>query len=313
MTRQWIREVRLLIDAGGKSTDVSALRIRFKVQQNNIQRPNSAEIFITNPSPDTAQRIKKEGQLITLEAGYKEGYGLIFKGELIQKRIGRDNPVETYLALVATSGDRAYNFSTVSKTLAAGSTFKDQVDEVIKAMKPYGIEPGFIADFGNKKMPRARTLFGLSRDIMRDIAFSTGTSWSIQNQKLQVVKNQESLPGETHVINSRTGMVGLPQQTLDGIQVRMLLNPKIVPGSRIKLDQKSVQEAAFSPNYLAEVQNSMIPSLAEDGLYKVLVSDHHGDTRGNSYYTDAICIRADGQGPLPIGLAGQGINLDPGE
>jgi len=314
MTRQWLRKLKLTIGEGGEEVDVSQLRIRFKIEQNDVQRPNSAEIFVTNPKVETAKRfIKKEGVIVSLEAGYQEGWGLIFKGNVIQARYGRENPVETYLALVATSGDRAYNFSTVSKTLASGATFKDQVDVALTAMKPYGVTAGYITDLGTKQAPRALTLFGMARDLLRDVAFSTGTSWSIQNQKLQILKNNETLPGQAFIVNSQTGMIGLPVQTIGGIIVRMLLNPQIVPGSRIKLDQSSVQEAAFSPNYTAAVQNSMIPSIAEDGFYKVLVSEHHGDTHGNPWYTEVVCTRADGQGPQPIGLANRGIDLDPGQ
>jgi hypothetical protein len=317
MSRQWIRDLRLTVTAGGDAIDVSALRIRFRVRQEDSQKPNNAEILITNPSTATIQKIKKEGQTVSLEAGYEEDRGgvrgLIFKGDLIQKRSGRDNPVETYLALLAASGDRAYTYATVSKTLAAGSTFKDQVDVAAESLKKYGIELGYIADLGSQKMPRARTLFGSTRDLLRDIATATDSSWSIQNQKLQIIKNREKMPGNVHVINSRTGMVGLPEQTFDGIMCKMLLNPKIIPGSIIKIDQASVQEQAFSPNYAAEAQNAMIPSIAEDGMYRVLVAEHTGDTRGLPWYTDVVCIRADGQGPLPIGLAGRGISLDPGD
>lgn len=312
MSIQYIREVKLSVTAGGQSVDMSALRIRFRVQQNNVQRPNVADITVTNPSPDTIAKIKKEGQSVSLDAGYEDSAATIFRGDLIQKRSGRENPVETYLALLATSGDRAYNFAVVSKTLAAGSTYRDQVDVISKEMKKYGVETGFIADLGSAKMPRARTMFGMARDLLRDIAFATGTSWSIQNNKLQIVKNQESLPGQAIKLNSRTGLIGRPQQTLNGIVVRSLLNPRIVPGTRLQIDQSSIEQAAFSPNFAAEAQNAMIPALADDGFYKVLVADHFGDTRGNSFYTDSVCIRADGQGPLPIGLAGQGINLDPG-
>lgn len=301
--------------AGGETiTELSALRIRFQTMQNNLQRPNSAHITITNPAPETAQRLKKEGTIVRLEAGYEDGGPqLIYQGNIIQKRIGRENPVETYLDILAGDGDQAYNFAVVKKTLASGNTFRDQVDAVAEAMKEHGVEIGYIPDLGDKKMPRGRTLFGMARDIMRDIATSTGCSWSIQDGKLTMVKNQEFLPGDVHVVNSSTGMVGLPEQTFDGIRVRMLLNPKIKPGSKIKIDQASVQEALFSPNYTAEVQNSMIPSLADDGIYKCLVVEHQGDTRGLAYYTNVTCIRADGQGPLPLRLAGQGINLDPGE
>lgn len=313
MTRQWIRDVSLTIDAGGETIDVSGLRIRFKVTQNRLQTPNSADITITNLKESTAQKIKKEGQSVALAAGYQAAREGIFKGNLIQKRTGRENPVDTYCSLLATSGDKAYNFATVSKTLSAGATFKDQVDVVLEAFKPFGITAGYIADLGSKQMPRPRVLFGMARDVMRDIAFSTGSSWFIEDDKLNITKNNEPRPGEAFVLNSDTGMIGRPVQTIGGIIVRMLLNPKVRPDTRLKIDQGSIDQAAFSPNYTAEVQNSMLPSLADDGLYRVLVADHFGDTEGNAYYTDAVCLRADGEGPIPLSLAQQGITLDPGQ
>ena len=311
MTRQWIREYSLTVEGAGSAIDASDLRIRFKVDQNTLQRPNSAEITITNLSNETADKIQKEGKLVTLSAGYEGASKLLFKGDIIQKRKGRENPVDTYLTILATSGDKAYNFAVVNKSLAAGHTFRDQVNAAFEPMKEHGITLGHIGDLGSKVMPRGRTMFGMARDFLRDIAFSTNTAWSIQNNKLQVLENQKTLPGQAVVLNSQTGMVGMPVQTINGIIVRCLLNPEIRPGTRIQINQSSIQTAAFSPNYTAEVQNSMLPSIAEDGFYKALVVDHVGDTRGNPWYTDIVCIRADGQGPIPLGLAGQGINIDP--
>ena len=311
MTRQWIREASLTIEGASGSIDVSELRIRFKVNQNTLQRPNSAEITITNLSNETANKIQKEGKLVTLTAGYEGASKLLFKGDIIQKRKGRENPVDTYLTILATSGDKAYNFAVVNKSLAAGHTFRDQVNAAFEPMKEHGITLGHIGDLGSKIMPRGRTMFGMARDFLRDIAFSTNTAWSIQNNKLQLLENQKTLPGDAVVLNSNTGMVGMPVQTINGIIVRCLLNPEIHPGTRVQINQSSIQQAAFSPNYTAEVQNSMLPSIAEDGFYKALVVDHMGDTRGNPWYTDIVCIRADGQGPIPLGLAGQGINIDP--
>jgi hypothetical protein len=47
--------------------------------------------------------------------------------------------------------------------------------------------------------------------------------------------------------------------------------------------------------------------------YKVLIVNHVGDTRGGPWYSDLTCIRADGQGPMPLGLAARGIVVNPGE
>lgn len=309
MAQQWLRYCKLTVAGGGDSVDLSQLRIRFQVTQHNLQSPNAADITITNLSDQTVKRIKGEGTEVTLEAGYEENPGLIFKGQIIQKRSGRENPVDTYLNIIAQGGDQAYNFATVSKTLAAGHTYRDQVMTAYEALKPFGITLGKIADLGDKKMPRARVMFGMARDILRTIAISTGTSWSIQNNELTVTKNNEPKEGGAIVLNSRTGLIGLPIQSIDGILVTCLLNPQIGPGSLIQIDQASVQEAKLSADYTAVVNNAMIPSTADDGFYKCLVVNHIGDTRGDPWYTQILCLRADGKGPIPLSIASQGIAL----
>lgn len=314
MTRQWIRQVRLIVGDDSKGLDLSDFRIRFRVTQGDIQTPNHADIIVSNLATQTENKIQKEFTKARLEAGYTDGgTEVICAGEIKQKRTGRENPTDTYLSLLVIDGDRAYNFATVNKTLAAGHTFRDQVDVALEAMKPYGITAGYIADLGNAKAPRGRVLFGMARDVLRQVGFSTGASWSIQNGKLQVVKNQEALPDGPFVLNSRTGMIGRPVQTFDGIQVRCLLNPKIKPGSKVQIDQKSIEQQRLDPSYTGEVANTMIPSLADDGFYKVVIVDHEGDTRGNAWYSNLTCIRADGQGPIPLGLAARGIVVNPGE
>lgn len=297
MTRQWIREFGLQVEGASGTIDLSNLRGRFKVRYTMIQTPNAAEIIVTNAREETAQLIRKEGQKVTLTAGYRDGHAIIFTGNIIQKRVGRENPVDTYLAIVGQDSDRAYNFATISKTLAAGSTFKDQVDAVLEAMKPYGVTKGFISDLGSQKMPGPRVLFGMARDVMREIATSTGTAWTLENGKLDVVKTNETKPGDVIVLNSQTGMIGRPVQTFDGVIARMLLNTRVKPSTRIKIDEASIDAAAFSADYLGSVGNNQLGSgIAADGLYKVVIVEHHGDTHGNAWYTEVVCHRADGEG-----------------
>lgn len=309
MTRQWIRYFGLSIETSDGTIDVSNLRGRFSVRYATVQSPNSAEIIITNLSEATAQKINKEGQKVTLTAGYEDGHAIIFSGNIVQKRVGRENPVDTYLSIIAEDGSRAYNYATVSKTLAAGSTFRDQVDVVLEAMKPHGVTAGYIADLGSKKMPGPRTLFGMARDVMRDIATSTGATWTIENGKLDVVKANASKPGDVIVLNSTTGMIGRPVQTFDGIIARMLLNTRVKPNGRIKIDQGSIDAAAASTVYGDQVKanNDFLEGmLATDGIYKIVVVEHHGDSRGNPWYTEVVCIRADaskGNGTIPLSVA----------
>lgn len=303
MSQQWIREISATV--GG--TDFSSLRIRFKVEQNNRQRPNALSLIITNPEPGKAKSLIKEKAPVELAAGYQGSVGGIFKGTSIQVRYGRETPTETYLGVVATGGDQAYNFAVASKTLASGHTFRDQVDHILEKFKPFGITEGYISDLGNKKMPRAKTLFGMGRDVLRTIAQSTKADWWIDDNKLYIVKSTDTVPGQAVVLSSSTGLIGMPEQTPDGIIGKCLLNSKIKPGTRLKIDQKSIQQAAFSPDYTAEKNNEMLPSLAEDGFYKVIVVAHEGDTHGATWYSTFNCIRADGQGgSADIRAASQG-------
>jgi len=311
MTRQWIRDFGLSIETDSGSIDVSELRGRFKVRYATVQSPNAAEIIVTNMKEETAQKFKKEGRKVTLTAGYQDGYAIIFSGNIIQVRIGRENPVDTYVAIIAQDGDRAYNFATMSKTLAAGSTFKDQVDAVLEAMKPYGVTKGFIGDLGSQKMPGPRVLFGMARDVMREIATSTGAAWTIENGKLDVVKANETKPGDAIVLNSQTGMIGRPVQVVDGVIARMLLNTRVKSNMLLKIDEKSIDAAAFSPEYLAGANNANLATgIAADGLYKIVVVEHHGDSRGNPWYTEVVAQRADGLG-VNLNVANLNIPVGP--
>ncbi len=314
MTQQWLRYCKLTVEGGGEAIDLSAFRIRFTVKQHTLQTPNLADIVITNLAPATAQKIKKEGQIVSLEAGYESGFGLIFKGNIIQRRIGRESPTDTYLNLIAANGDQAYNYGKVSKTLAAGHTYLDQVHAAAEAMKPYGVSLGYIADLGSKQMPRSRVLFGMARDILRTVAISTNTNWSVQNGQLTMVKNDEAKPGSAVVLNSTTGLIGMPQQTIYGISARCLLNPAIAPNSLIHIDQSSIQEAVYSVDNsnlvgTAETGNNAIYSTmtAADGFYTAVWLSHTGDTRGQPWYTDIICWSANSSGQMSNELLSLGL------
>ena len=121
------------------------------------------------------------------------------------------------------------------------------------------------------------------------------------------------------VLNSGTGMVGLPEQTLQGVIVRCLLNYRIRPGTKLQINESSIQRAAISPAYAAGAQNTFfrdqspnealqsgILGIAADGFYKALLVEHNGDTRGPNWYTEIVCVKADG-GASPA-LISRGIS-----
>tara|TARA_R110000868_G_scaffold62751_6_gene189494 strand:- start:132 stop:1064 length:933 start_codon:yes stop_codon:yes gene_type:complete len=299
--QQYIRECKLKVaDDVGAGLDLSQLHIVFSIKKADSETPNVADITVYNLSDSTATRIKKEFSRVVLQAGYQENYGTIFAGNIQQVRIGRDNGTDTYINIVAGDGDQAYISAVVNKTLAAGSTAQDRIDAAVEPMTPFGVQKGFIADTGAAQLPRGKTMFGMSRDQLRTTSKSTGTTWSIQDGKVQFVQRTGVLPTTAVVITSRTGMVGVPQQTDKGVTVRCLLNPMIKVGGLVRLENAAIQEAQIDISSSSQTGSdpaSVDNSLSTDGIYRVLVVDYVGDNRGGDWYSDLTCLSADVSAP----------------
>lgn len=288
MSRLYDREFRL-VTAG---LDLSEFRVTFDIQGNTTQSPRTAVVTIYNLSEATAQSIPRTGAKIEMVAGYKGLSGRIFQGDVKERHIGRANPTDTYVRVFAAEGDRAYTNAVTSEKVKAGATPKDTITAAMKAMKEFGISPGYLAPIlSQQKDPRAQALFGMSRDLIRKAAMDFGCTWFILDGKANVLPAGEALPGDTVVLNSETGMIGRPVQTDQGIIAQSLINARIHEGGKVKIDEKSIDRAPFDLSF-AGAPNNAEPnrgSIATDGIYKVQAISITGDTRGNPWYMELIC------------------------
>lgn len=320
MSEQYIRRLQLIV-AGTKieltgapdARDDAGLRVRFSIRDATTQTPRTAEIRITNLSDPTAQRMlsasRQRGAPVELNAGYRDNFGRIFKGEIRQVRIGRETPTDTYVDIFAATGDRAYNSSVINRTLPAGSTPKDIYTACLTAMKPFGIVQGQIPDALSKmKYPTPIVLYGMARDYLRTLTQSNGCTWNIRDDKLDVIPKDGALEGGAVVLNSRTGLIGLPTQTELGIVARCLINPRVHVNATVQIDQKSIQQAAQNLSYGGERFNAepYLPSLAADGMYRVLSLDCVGDTHGQPWYYELACMARSGVIPGAQASLGRG-------
>lgn len=292
-TQQYLRACTLIVsDRSNNGLDLSALRIKFSVKRSDTMTPNVADIRIYNVEEQTAIRIRKEFTKVILQAGYEGNQGVIFQGNIKQVIIGRESATDTFIDIVAGDGDRAYNFAIVNKTLSKGSTQSDQIGAAVSAMAPKGVTAGHLGDQPPSALPRGKVMYGNARNYLRDSAQTTQSSWSIQDEKVTFVKKKSYLPGERVVLTSKTGMIGTPQQTNEGVNVKCLLNPNIKIASRVEIDNASIQR--FKINLSVPNSAANIPApLTADGVYYVLVVEHTGDTRGVDWYSSLICLNID--------------------
>lgn len=312
MTLQYLREWRVVVNGVELSGDDTGrgFKVRFDTHQALSSTPHHANIYIYNLSAQTLARMQKEKGRVELYAGYRGASGKIFGGQAIQVRAGRENVVDSYVHVLATSSEDARNYAVTNEALAKGHTLNDRLQLAVKSMREHGVKPGTMDNLGSRQFPRNYVFSGMTHDLLREVCEAAGATWHIHDDKLTVLKSTGTLPGGVIEMNSETGMVGLPEQTLGGVIVRCLLNPRIYPGSRIHINESSIQRAGFSPATRDSAQNveleSGLLSLAADGIYKVWQVGHVGDTRGDPWWNEMVCTKQD----LP--LAAKGLMLPDG-
>lgn len=297
--------------------ELGALRITFSTTAIDVDVPPTATIRVINLAKSTAEKIKKEFQSVTLQAGYEDGnFGVIFQGTIIRVRKGRINNVDSFVDIMASNLDAIYNFGVVNKTLKAGSTHKDQLNAIQQSVNNSAVAQGSAGSlqqglqFGNipssvgtgGTLPRGKVLFGLAREKMNNVADSTGTVWSIgPDGKVNFHELTGYLPGEAVVINAQTGMIGVPVATTQGIEVNCLLNPLIKAGTRIKLNNADItttNNAYQGAGFPAYSDYQFFANTSTDGIYVALVVEHEGDSRGhgNDWITKIVALAVDASG-----------------
>lgn len=299
---QYLRKASLLVANKTRILDLSEVHFRFKTTQQDAESPNNAEIRIYNLSGRTVALMREEYDRVVLQAGYDKAFGVIFDGTIKQFRVGKENATDTYIDLLAADGDLAYNFALVNKTLAAGWTHEEAIKAAIASMAEFGVQGGGFIDSGGLlggtvPNPRGKVMFGLPRAILRNTVQNVGATWSINNGRVEVTSLDGYKPGDVVVLNSLTGLIGRAEQTQEGIKAKCLLNPRIDVGTRVRISPSSINaifqqnpEAAPVPyNQWAGLQLLPIPD-ALDGIYRVFVAEHEGDTRGQSWFTNLTCL-----------------------
>lgn len=306
--RQWIRKVGLVVTRPGSPTtdianpdlglDLSKFRIKFSVNNADIESPNSAHIRVYNLTPGTIQAIRGEFSGVVLSAGYEQGnYGNIFTGTIKQFRVGRENATDSYLDILAADGDVLYTQGIINASYRAGATPRQLLDDIGNKVPDGGVDYGALtSDKQFYPMPRGSVQFGMARARFRNVVTSLDAGWSIENNTMIVTDNTGYRDGVAVEINVGTGLIGVPQQIDQGIRLQCLLNSRIRIGGRVKLNnneilqlwQQNPDAAPVAFNTYGGVQS--IAPLSQDGMYRAFAVEHDGDTRGSNWYSDIICL-----------------------
>jgi len=336
MSQNWMRHFELqILSESGEGISLSDFKVTFRIEWTDTRWPRVAMVKIYNLSKDTCSRILgKEFAKIKIIAGYdgmpaavdssqvgvatevdpsKAGqtngtnFGEIFSGEIRFTVTGRDNPTDTWVLIQAIDGHQAFMNASVTTTLAAGYTIADVHSAAMDSFSPYGVTKGITGDAPVTVFPRGRVLYQSSRDVMDNVAAQCGATWQLVDGQAQMVPTDKYVQ-EAIVLNSDTGLIGMPQQTMGaGVNVRCLINPNIRLNGLVQIDQASMYRTSLSADEVkalpgrAREENvngnlsvngtlQQPASIAADGLYIVKSIDYNGDTRGQPWYMDMMCF-----------------------
>ncbi len=310
MGGQWLRKYRVLAIVGTpqpdgtfNAIDVSGLRCTFRVCK-SPSFPNYSDVTIWNASQEVFDEIINAGTRVIIEAGYEDtiygkgAYGIIYDGNVIQTIWDRPNVVDWTLTMHCVDGDLFWNNNFISMSFGANQDMVDMVSQMCQnAMTP--AEVGFMSpDLRGTSLPRGKVFFGEPKYYLRQFAAREHAQANMKDGKVNIgkVDDQSLAPQDAPVLSPKTGLVGTPQQTQDGIRFRCLLNPNLdftYPYQLVKLDPKVViQQTPI-------VVPQLVPRLDREGLYKVIRVIHSGDTRGNEWYSDITGVNSDAQGTIP--------------
>ena len=295
------RVAYIIIDGKQFGDEDNCLNITFDVTyMGNSLVPLEAHFIIDNLKEDDIRYITTNTMLfqdrhrsIEFYCGYKGDVHLMFKGQ-IQKAQPSGKP-DIKLDIVAWTS--IYSMGKKVKVTANNIKALDLLRNAVIAngMKldcPANIQKApqlqrIISYFTTAGVASAREYLSMAiRDVVGTFVVEDQIFISIANDVVSVsyadkpnrksgsiITDEET--GRSWIeytqINSSTGMIGLPEPTASGVNLRVLLDTTLSVGDTITL--------------LSEVLDLY------NGDYNIYAINHHGSTRERDFYTDLVCLR----------------------
>lgn len=276
------RQYRLRVGDGieGQGLDITDLQVTFDISKtsSNTDKTNSASIEIYNLSEDSLKVLDVDYPAAVFECGYRDlGIKRLFAGQVVNvttRKSGTDRITQIQM------GDSyvELNHQIMSSLVAPGRTVQDVAEDIRKAIP--GVSRG-VYNGTNLSNPiiYGYPLQGTPKDMLNELSRKYFLEWQIDDGVLYVHDNDRANTEnfeQAYVVSRYTGLIEnayrvsgdirrseQDEAKKQSVQWKMLLNPDIVPGSIVKLEDTLIT-----------------------GWMKVTDIRHTGDYRGTNWYTE---------------------------
>lgn len=253
---------------GEQGKEITSLRVAFQIEKSNDSGANTASISVWNLSPESISLLQQDDIQVNLECGYGSTIGLVFSGNDILLNVRRSLP-DVITEIRSQDGGEQLRTQVVSLGFEPGALFQDVVRSLISQFQNLTISDVDMAKLSQDGLPQGLIATGKAQKFLDDLLKSKGYEWSVQDGEIRVVEDTAVTDDSAVLLNYKTGLVGSPTKTKDGVNVTCLLNPRI------------------RPYRLLQLESNETPGVS--GVYKVDKVTHRGDSWGKDWYTTAEC------------------------
>lgn len=256
MILQRNRQYELIIGdyQNGDGLLINNLQVTFDISKSsdNKNKTNSASIEIYNLSDESLKILETDYPAAVFSAGYVDTGGVqrLFAGQ-VNNVATRKQGADRVTQITMGSGYTELNHQMLNQLVAPGRTVRDVIEE-LRASIPNVSRGVYNGTNFNNQLIYGYPLQGTPKQMLNEIGEKYRLEWQIEDDVLYVHDrdrgNRENFD-EAYVISKYTGLIDNayrvetnPRKTLkdkakqQGVQWKMLLNPRIQAGDVVKLE-----------------------------------------------------------------------------
>lgn len=268
------RSASVILKTDTEEVVISGVRIIFDCTKSSDQTKNEARIQIFNLSEKTRAKFDIKDAKITLKAGYidESGEEVLFIGTVTQSAHKLQLPeIVTYLEV--SDGYKELRNARISESLKEGTSLK-QVVKVLAEATGLPIKE-LTSEIPEEQFSQGLSLIGPVYDLLTSIAEKAGLEWSVQNDEVQIIKKNAPTQDRAVLLTSASGLIKSPERIIKDsnkldysnvkkLKVESLLIPKLAPGRKVEIRSNAVE-----------------------GIFRIDVVQHTGDTHGSQW--NSVC------------------------
>ena len=268
MAQRFLRSIRIIVGDGNEALKIENLFISFNIRREGSKTPAEGKIEIYNLNESNETRIRERGKRLQLFAGYGSDLNLIADGDV--RRVERMRQRLDRVTRIQFGGNVTRRTQNIFNPMYENKVPIRQI--VTDAVAAMGLDLGPLDAIPDEEYPEVFTWERGAESALRLILLPHKIEHYEENGVIRFsVQGKSQDDRDAIVISEKTGMIGTPTTTDDGMRVRTLLDPRLLIDSRVRIESASLE------NERAEEQK---------GVYKVSVVEHMGDNREGDFFTD---------------------------